>query len=256
MISRQNKYFFLSAHFLEDMNSNFRTEHRCPLTKPITIIAMSKNQQKKPPVYSKGIRSQSKLTPHKPQHRNVIVSHDLCSLSRLYRVLQIPCLPLKAIKFLALLGVTKALTMKTCLLHSCWVCSLADWNKSTTRGVNFPHLTHLRALVCEGPSLNFKAISKSCLCTVSREPAATMIWRTFAKPLSAWKEKSLFSSACTQEALQVQLLWTILIAHKTEYPYLHKSMSRHLDETWVLLCYALYKHLLHGVYNLHRVNCT
>lgn len=43
---------------------------------------------------------------------------------------------------------------------------------------------------------------------------------------------------------------TILIAHKTEYPYLHKSMSRHLDETWVLLCNALYKHLLHGIYNL------
>lgn len=105
-------------------------------------------------MYSKGIRSQSKLTPRKPKHRNVIVSHDLCSLSRLDRVLQIPCLPLKAIKFLALLGATKALTMKTCMLHPRWVCSLADWNKSTTRGVNFPHLTH------SGSISMWRAISK------------------------------------------------------------------------------------------------
>lgn len=136
-------------------------------------------------MYSKGICSQSKLTPRKPKHRNVIVSQDLCSLSRLDRVLQIPCLPLKAVKFLALLGATKALTMKTCMLHSCWVCSLADWNKSTTRGVNFPHLTHLGALVCEEPSQNFEAISKSCLCPVPKEPAAAAIWENICKaPLS------------------------------------------------------------------------
>lgn len=171
-------------------------------------------------MYSKGICSQSKLTPRKPKHRNVIVSHDLRSLSRLYRVLQIPCLPLKAIKFLALLGATKALTMKTCMLHSCWVCSLADWNKSTTGGVNFPHLAHLGALVCEGPSLNFEAISKSCLCPVPKEPAAAVIWRTFPKPLSTWKEKSLFSSACTEETLQVLLMWTILIAQQDRVPLL------------------------------------
>lgn len=97
MISRQNKYFFLSAHLLENMNSNYRAEHRCLLTKPTTITAMSKNQQKKHiPVYSKGIRSQSKLTPRKPKHRNPIVSHDLCSLSRLYWVLQIPGLPFES----------------------------------------------------------------------------------------------------------------------------------------------------------------
>lgn len=97
MISRQKKYFFLSAHFLENMNSNYRAEHRCLLTKPTTITAMSKNQQKKHiPVYSKGIRSQSKLTPRKPKHRNPIVSHDLCSLSRLYWVLQIPGLPFES----------------------------------------------------------------------------------------------------------------------------------------------------------------
>ena len=119
MISRQNKYFFLSEDFLENMNSNYRAEHRCLLTKPTTITAMSKNQQENHiPVYSKGSHSQSKLTPHKPKHRNLIVSHDLCSHSRLYWVLQIPGLPLKAIKFLALLGATKALTMKTCMLHS------------------------------------------------------------------------------------------------------------------------------------------
>lgn len=120
MISRQNKHFFLSAHFLENMNSNYRAEHRCLLTKPTTITAMPKNQQKKThiPVYSKGIRSQSKLTPCKPKHRNLMVSHNLCSLSRLYWVLQIPGLLWKAIKFLALLGATKALTMKTCMLHS------------------------------------------------------------------------------------------------------------------------------------------
>lgn len=193
MISRQNKYFFLSEDFLENMNSNYRAEHRCLLTKPTTITAMSKNQQENHiPVYSKGSHSQSKLTPHKPKHRNLIVSHDLCSLSRLYWVLQIPGLPLKAIKFLALLGATKALTMKTCMLHSRWVCSLADWNNGTEGGVNFPHLTHLGALVREGPSLNFEAISKLCLCLAPKQPAATAIWRIFAKPPLSLERKNPF----------------------------------------------------------------
>jgi len=47
MILRQNKYFFLSELFLESMNSDYIAEHRCLLTKPTTITAMSKNQQKK-----------------------------------------------------------------------------------------------------------------------------------------------------------------------------------------------------------------
>lgn len=143
-------------------------------------------------MYSKGIRSQSKLTPRKPKHRNPIVSHDLCSLSRLYWVLQIPGLPLKAIKFLALLGATKALTMKTCMLHSCWACSLADWNNGTKGGVNFPHLTHVGALVHEGPSLNFEAISKLCLCPAPKQTAASVTWRTFAKPPLSLERKIPF----------------------------------------------------------------
>lgn len=87
MILRQNKYFFLSELFLESMNSDYIAEHRCLLTKPTTITAMSKNQQKKKkhiPMCSKGICSQSKLNPHKPQQRNPIVRRDLRSLSRLY----------------------------------------------------------------------------------------------------------------------------------------------------------------------------
>jgi len=207
MISRQNKYFFLSAHFLENINSNYRAEHTCLLTKPTTITAMSKNQQEKHiPVYSKGTCSQSKVTPRKPKHRNPIVSHDLCSLSRLYWVLQIPGLPLKAIKFLALLGATKALTVKTRMLHSHWVCSLADWNNGTKRGVNFPHLTHLGALVREGPSLNFEAISKFCLCPAPKQPAATVMWRTFAKPPLSLERQILFLTS-PHATLQVQLAW-------------------------------------------------
>lgn len=88
MILRQNKYFFLSELFLESMNSDYIAEHRCLLTKPTTITAMSKNQQQKKkkhiPMCSKGICSQSKLNPHKPQQRNPIVRRDLRSLSRLY----------------------------------------------------------------------------------------------------------------------------------------------------------------------------
>lgn len=192
MISWQNKYFFLSAHFLENMNSNYRAEHRCLLTKPTTITAMSKNQQKNHiPVYSKGICSQSKLTSRKPKHRNLIVSHDLCSLSRLYWVLQIPGLPLKAIKFLALLGATKALTMKTCMLHSRWVCSLADWKQQHRERCELPPLNS------SGSISTWRAISKrwsyfQILSLSGTQTAAAVTWRAFAKPPLSLERKIPF----------------------------------------------------------------
>lgn len=133
-------------------------------------------------MYSKGICSQSKLTPRKPKHRNPIVSHDLCSLSRLYWVLQIPGLPSKAIKILALLGVTKALAMKTCMLHSRWVCSLAAWNNGTKRGVNFPHLTHLGALVHEGPSLNWKSYFQTMSLSSTQTASLKNVCQALSQP--------------------------------------------------------------------------
>lgn len=206
-------------------------------------------------MYSKGIRSQSKLTPCKPQHRNLIVSHDLCSLSRLYWVLQIPSLPLKAIKFLALLGATKALTMKTCMLRPRWVCSLADWNNGTARGVNSPHLTHLGALVREGPTLELFPN----YVFVQHPNSQLPLWLAehLQSPLSAWKEKSLSSPAHTQETLQVQLVWTILITQQDGVPFLHYSVSRNGNKTWVLLCYALYKQTLgDGACSMEFTTCT
>lgn len=142
MISRQNKYFFLSAHILEKTNSNYRAEQRCLLTKPRTITAMSKNQQKTPSntVFQRHLLTKQTHSAQAQAQKPDTISWFMFSLSRLYWVLQIPGLPWEAIKFLALLGVTKALTMKTCMLYSRWVCSLADWNNGTQRGVNFPPL--------------------------------------------------------------------------------------------------------------------
>lgn len=214
MILRQHNYFFLSELFLESMNSDYIAEHRCLLTKPTTITAMSKNQQKKHiPMYSKGVCSQSKLNPHKPQQRNPIVRHDLRSLSRLYWVLQIPRLPLKAIKFLALLGATK-LHLRN--LHDV-LAEPAAWQPTLQHWENFPS-TRLGVELCKGAPFCFAAVW-------SRQPGGAGPSEHLQGPSQAG-ERNLSSP---RKTVQVQPVWPIPI---TQQDWEALLTLQHVQKPW------------------------
>lgn len=201
----------MSEDFLANAQGDDRAGQRCLLTKPATITATSKNQQEKHiPAYSKGIRSQSKLNPRKPQQRNPIASPDLRPLSRLYWVLQIPGLPWKAIKFLALLGATKALARRK--PARCTLAESAAWQTETTapRGANFPHLTRWGVRVRAGPP---RTAPLSCIQAASWGWGSEDICRAPSQP----GKKNPFPH---QEAVQAQPARTVPITQQDRVPFL------------------------------------